>query len=75
MSEPLLLRVGEAAERLGISRSRCYQLINAGIIPVIDLAGTRRIPLAGLEGLIAAGTVGRITEEFDESGDIRIVRR
>jgi excisionase family DNA binding protein len=41
--EPLLLRVKEAADLLGISGSKCYELISEGRLPVIRLNRTIRI--------------------------------
>lgn len=47
-TEPLLLRVNQAAELLGISRSHCYELIQSGKLPTIRLGGSVRIPRAWL---------------------------
>ena len=44
----MLLRVGEAAECLGISRSKCYELIASGDLPSIKLGQSVRIPLKDL---------------------------
>lgn len=50
----LLLRVGEAAEMLAISRAKAYQLLADGTLPSVKLAnGVRRIPVEGLQKLIA----------------------
>jgi DNA binding domain, excisionase family len=51
-SEKLLLRVSEAAEALGISRSHCYELIQAGRLPVVRL-GAVRVPKAWVEKFVA----------------------
>jgi len=49
----LLLRVGEAAEVLGISRAKAYQLVSSGALPSIQLAGSmRRVPVEELRKLI-----------------------
>lgn len=55
IGERLLLRVGEAAEAMGISRSSLYQAINRGEIPVIRITGSRsaRIPKVWLERWVA----------------------
>ena len=37
MAETILLRPEQAAESLGVSRARVYQLIAAGEIPVVKL--------------------------------------
>ena len=46
--ERLLLRVGEAAQCLGISRSKCYELIASGELPSIKLGQSVRIPVKDL---------------------------
>src|SRR4051794_18040933 len=40
----ILLRVHEAAEALGISRSRMYELLGAGAVPALKLGRSTRIP-------------------------------
>ena len=40
-TEKLLLKVSEAAEALGISRSHCYELIQAGKLPAVHLCRRR----------------------------------
>jgi len=51
----LLLRPAEAAEVLGVSRSRAYELIAAGIIPAIRLDNGRsiRVPVQALRDWVA----------------------
>ena len=53
MMDRLLLRAGEAAELLGVSRSRVYELIAQGTIPSIKLGSTVRVPLDALRQWIA----------------------
>ena len=48
----LLLTVPEAAEALGISRSKLYQLISAGLIRSIRIDGSRRVPVDALTAYI-----------------------
>lgn len=43
-----LLRVSEAAESLGVSRSGLYAAIRRGEVPVIRIGRTARIPAAWL---------------------------
>jgi excisionase family DNA binding protein len=38
------LRVPEAADALGISRSKAYELIASGKIPTMEIGGIRRVP-------------------------------
>lgn len=52
--EKLLLRVREAAELLGVSRSHLYELIQAGRVPVVRLGASVRVPRVWLERLVAA---------------------
>lgn len=53
-SDRLLLTVREAAELAGISRSHAYQMIGAGLWPVVRLGRSSRVPRRWLEGWIAA---------------------
>lgn len=48
----LLLTVPEAAEALGISRSKLYQLLSAGTIRSIRIDGSRRVPVEALTAYI-----------------------
>jgi excisionase family DNA binding protein len=48
----LLLTVPEAAEALGISRSKLYQLLSAGAIRSIRIDGSRRVPVEALTAYI-----------------------
>lgn len=54
--QPLLLRPAEAAKLLSISRSRCYELLAAGILPAIKIGGSVRVPARALQDWIAANT-------------------
>ncbi len=53
-----LLRVSEAAESLGVSRSHLYAAIGRGEVPVIRIGRVARIPAAWLsrwiDGQVAA---------------------
>lgn len=44
-----LLRVEEAAEMLGISRARAYELAASGVIPSVRIGRSRRVPVRQLE--------------------------
>ena len=48
---PLLLRVGDAAKLLSLSRSTVYQLVAKGEIAVVRLGRTTRIPRRELHRL------------------------
>jgi excisionase family DNA binding protein len=43
-TDKLLYRVDEAAQALGLSRARLYQLIAAGEVPAIRVGGAIRLP-------------------------------
>jgi excisionase family DNA binding protein len=45
----LLLRPTEAADAIGVSRSRAYELIAAGVIPSIRIGGSVRVPVDALK--------------------------
>jgi excisionase family DNA binding protein len=47
----ILLRPAEAAELIGVSRSKIYELIASGAVPSVRLEGGRliRVPAAALE--------------------------
>ncbi len=48
-----LLRPADLAPRLGVSVSRVYQLISAGVLPHVRVAGAIRIPLVAWERWLA----------------------
>jgi len=52
----LLLRPEQAAELLGISRSKVYALVAGGRLPAVRLTGSVRIPRAALLDLVEAAT-------------------
>lgn len=51
-SERLLLRPAEAAELIGVSRARAYELIAQGEIPSIKLGASIRVPMRALHAWI-----------------------
>lgn len=48
MGDKLLLRINEAAERLGVSRSTAYTLVQRGELRAIHIGTARRIPAEAL---------------------------
>jgi excisionase family DNA binding protein len=48
----LLVRVSEAADVLGICRSRIYELLYAGKLPSVKLGNSRRIRYSDLEDFV-----------------------
>lgn len=53
MADKLTLRPAEAGDALGFSRSKIYEMLAAGEIPSIKVAGQFRIPVKALEKWIA----------------------
>ena len=63
--EKLLLKPAEAAELLGIGRSKMYELLAAGALPSIRVGHSVRVPVTALERWVAerlAGNAGRGSE-------------
>lgn len=52
VTDRLLLRIPEAAARLGIGRSTVYELIQAGALPVVRIGKSVRIPASRLEAWV-----------------------
>ena len=50
--KPLCVRVMQAANMLGISRSRIYEHIDSGDIEVVKLGRSTLIPVESLEALV-----------------------
>jgi excisionase family DNA binding protein len=49
----LMLRPTEAAEAIGVGRSKIYELISSGQIPHVRLGGVIRVPVQALNQWIA----------------------
>lgn len=56
MEQRLLLRAEEVAEVLGVSRSKVWELIWAGDLPVIRMGRLVRVPRSRLEDWIESRT-------------------
>lgn len=54
MTERMLYRPTEAAEAIGISRARAYELIKDGVIPSIKIGASIRVPVESLRSWIAS---------------------
>lgn len=52
MTDRMLYRPTEAADAIGISRARAYELIAAGVIPSIRIGGSIRVPVDALRAWI-----------------------
>lgn len=48
----LLLRVEEAADLLGVGRTRVYELIGSGALQSVKIGGSRRVPAAALRAFV-----------------------
>lgn len=52
MTERLLLKPEEAAEVLGIGRSKLYELLAGGEIESVRIGSSRRVPMKGLHDYV-----------------------
>ncbi|NTU81346.1 MAG: helix-turn-helix domain-containing protein [Chloroflexales bacterium] len=55
-TQPLLIRIDEAARLLSLGRSTVYELVYKGELPVVKCGNARRIPLAALHAWIDTHT-------------------
>ena len=53
-TQRLMLRPTEAAEAIGVSRSKAYELIAAGQIPSVMVGGCVRVPVEALKAWITS---------------------
>ncbi len=51
---PQLISVTDAADRLGLSRSKCYELLATGELPSVRIGRSRRIDIRDLRRFIDA---------------------
>ena len=56
MTEKLALRPTEAAEAIGVSRSRAYALIAKGELPSVRIGNSVRVPVDALRRWIESRT-------------------
>lgn len=70
MTERLLLKPAEAADAMGIGRSKVYELIASGTIPSVKVGGSTRVPLAQLREWIDRHS--RVSEVPSEAGTFRV---
>ena len=47
--EPLLVRPLEAAQLIGVGRTKIYELLGTGALPVVRIGGSVRVPLDALK--------------------------
>ena len=65
MNQRIAYRVAEAADVLGISRAKTYQLIAAGVLPSIRLGGCLRVPAKALQQCIDRQLAARTATSGD----------
>lgn len=53
MTERMLLKPAEAADVLGIGRSKLYELLQAGTLHSVRIGACRRIPIDALSDLVS----------------------
>ena len=53
MTDPVLLTPREAANALGIGRSKLYELLQTGVLESVHIGACRRIPTEALSELVA----------------------
>ncbi len=58
--EKLLLRPAEAAEAIGIGRSKVYELLASGELPSIRIGGSVRVPVDALRAWIERQLAERV---------------
>lgn len=63
MTEVMLLKPEEAASLLRVGRTKLFQLVWSGELPVVRIGRSVRLPRADLERWIAARTVQPIAGE------------
>ena len=56
--EPMLISVSDAAKLLGVSRSKCYEMIAAGTLPHLKIGSDFRLPVDGLKRWVDEHTHG-----------------
>ena len=52
MTTQLLVSIVDAARMLGIGRSKAYELVNAGELPVVRIGRAVRIPVSAIEAYV-----------------------
>lgn len=60
--EKIAVRPAEAAEALGISRSKVYELIATGEIPSVRIGNSARVPVKALRDLVESATAANGSE-------------
>jgi len=64
VDDPLLLTVVEAGRRLGLRRSKTYELILSGELPSVKIGGARRVLVSDLHEFVE-----RLRNETEDDHD------
>lgn len=67
----LLLRVTEAAELVGLGRSKAYELTRTGVWPTVRIGKSVRVPYRWLIAWVESQTTEAEAELADRAGQIR----
>ncbi|MGH7777293.1 MAG: helix-turn-helix domain-containing protein, partial [Candidatus Dormibacterales bacterium] len=62
------LRVEEAADRLSLGRSKVYELIREGRLPVVHIGRSVRVPVRSLQAFVAELMEAASREQAGEPG-------
>ena len=65
MDETLLLTIPAAASRLSLGRSKTYELIEEGLLPVVRIGRAVRVPASGVQQFVER----LLAEQSDEAHD------
>lgn len=57
-AESLLLNAKQVAQAMGIGRTKAYELMAAGVLPVVTIGTAPRVPAEALRAWIARNTTG-----------------
>jgi excisionase family DNA binding protein len=68
--ERILYRVEEAAEALGIGRSKAYELLASGQLPVCKVGKSVRVPADALREWVRGQTVAPATGREEKSREL-----
>ena len=68
VTDRLMLRPAEAAEAIGVSRAKGYELIARGEIPSVKVGGCVRVPVAALQSWIAQQLAAKAASEAGDRG-------
>ncbi|HVC76300.1 MAG TPA: helix-turn-helix domain-containing protein [Candidatus Micrarchaeaceae archaeon] len=68
--ESLLLRVDEVAQLMNLGRTRTFELIASGELPVVRIGRAVRVPRNELERWLRSRTTGGFTGEVESGAPV-----